>query len=68
MAMKMFKRNPDGLASVGDRIRGVIALVFCIGGFTCAYHATDAQFEMFFMLVGGLSMLTVLGIMFKDFD
>lgn len=68
MPLPMFQGNPNGLASVGDRIRGCIALVFCIGGFTVAYNAPDTQWQAFGMIVGFLSMLTTLGIVFKDMD
>jgi len=64
----MFEKNPDGLASVADRVRGCISLVFCIGGFTVAYNAPDTQWQAFGMIVGFLCMLTTLAIMFKDFD
>lgn len=68
MAMKMFKRNPDGVASVGDRIRGCIALACCIGGFVGGYHAENVQWQAFFMIVGFLCMITAIGIIFKEAD
>lgn len=68
MAMKMFQRNPSGLASVGDRIRGCIAIAFCIGGFTGANYSENNQWLAFFMIVGFMSMLTAIGIVFKEQD
>lgn len=66
MAMKMFQKNPEGLASVSDRIRGCIAIVCTIGSFTCANYAENNQWLAFFMIFGFLSMITALGIVFKE--
>lgn len=68
MAMKMFKRNPDGIASRGDKIRGLIALACCIGGFAGGYNAENVQWQAFFMIVGFLCLLTTVGIIFKEAD
>lgn len=68
MAMKLFEKNPDGLASVADRVRGLIALVLCIGSFTGANYAQNVQWQIFFMIVGILSMCLTVGIVFKDMD
>lgn len=65
----MFQPNPNGLASVGDRIRGCISLAICIGSFTAAnYSFHSQQWMAFFMITGFLNMLVTLGIMFKDME
>lgn len=68
MPSPLFEKNPDGLASVGDRIRGCISVVICISSLTCANYSTDNQWLAFFMLTGMLNMLVTIGIMFKDMD
>jgi len=68
MPSPLFEKNPDGLASIPDRIRGCISLVVCITSFTCANYSTDNQWVTFFMIMGVLNMCVTLGIMFKDQD
>lgn len=62
----MFQRNPNGLASRGDKVRGCIALALCIGSYVAAYHATDNQWLAFFMVNAFLNMLVAIGIVFKE--
>ena len=64
----MFQKNPDGLASVADRIRGCIAIALTIGSFTGANYAQNNQWLAFFMILGFLSMITTIGIVFKEMD
>lgn len=68
MAMKLFEKNPDGLASVADRIRGLTSLACCIGSFVGANYAQNVQWQVFFMIVGILTMCLTIGIVFKDMD
>ena len=60
-------RQPK-LATVGDRIRGCIAIALCIGSFTAANYATDQRWLGVFMICGFFYMLTSIAIVFKNFD
>jgi hypothetical protein len=62
----MFEPNKSGLATVGDRVRGCIAMVITIASFTCANYAVDNQWLAFFMINAFLNMLVTIGIVFKE--
>ena len=67
MAVNFLKGNKDG-ATVGDKIRGVIAIALTITCFSVAANTTDQQWQAACMVAGFLYMLTSIAIVFKDMD
>jgi len=56
------------LATVGDRIRGCIAIALTITCFSIGANATDQQFQIPAMIAGILYFCTSIAIVFKDMD